>query len=209
MVSLDQQRCGRDYAARDLRQLPFLIHGRLSKERESVFFREASRLHQNTFGAFDHLALLERRFGVGEFLPQATEGPKSADSHVEDRLDPLLLETVNDIGGNAGFRSGHDGCGVGVIDEHRNWPVGNLCHKKQLLHEIVFWLLNTNDDGVRILAFYGLVDTADIMEEAELMMAGLSEAVLDDRGPNGILVYDQDRQLGSLHALDDDALQQT
>ena len=107
---------------RDLADFLFLAHRRRAQQHVGFVFGQPLQLHEDALGAIDHLAVFKRRSGAVEFILQLREGVEARNAEVEDRLDAFLLQSVDDIGGDAGI----DGClyrrRVALIDEHRNRP---------------------------------------------------------------------------------------
>ena len=69
------------------------------------------------------LAALEFAARFLQFARHPREGVEPADRHVEDRLDTLLAQPVDDIGGHAGFDGGLDG---GRSERSTNMAIGRF-----------------------------------------------------------------------------------
>ena len=109
----------------------------------------AALLHQNSLGALDDLALVERLAGAVELVAQLVEGVEAADGHVEHRLDALLLQSVDDVRADAGIDRRLDHVGVGAVDEHRDRPPHAARHLEHLLQHVAVGILQVDEDHVR------------------------------------------------------------
>ena len=103
---------------RDFADLLLLAHRRGAQQDVSLLLGQALEFHQDSLGAVDHLALFEGGLGAGELVLQLGKRVEARDTEVEDRLDPLLLQPVDDIGGDAGI----DG-----LKKERIKPILDLC----------------------------------------------------------------------------------
>ena len=88
--------------------------------------------------------------GAVEFVLQLGEGVEAGDAEVEDRLDALLLQAVDDIGGDAGIDRGLDRGGVALVDEHRDRPPHGAADLEHLLQHVAAGVFEVDQDDVGI-----------------------------------------------------------
>src|SRR3546814_12422737 len=89
------------------------------------------------------------RSGTGQFPLQAGEYVETPDRHVDDRLDALLLQAIDDIGGNTGIDGGLGHRRIGLVDEHRHRagaPAGNL---ETRLEDVAAGIFSMDGDAIR------------------------------------------------------------
>ena len=89
MWSFQQLLRGQD-RLRNLADFFLLSHSGGSHQHIGLVFRQALHLHQDSLGAVDHFAILERGFGAFELVLQLGESIEARDAEVEDRLDALF-----------------------------------------------------------------------------------------------------------------------
>src|SRR5262252_982667 len=187
-----QQLRSRDHRLRDLGDLLALVHGRLAQQGVGCLFGEIFRGHENALGAVDHLAFLERGARALELVPQAGEGIEARDAEIEDVLDAPLLQTSDDIGGDAGIDGSLDRGLVALIDEHGDGPHHRPADLEHLLERVAARILEVDQDDVGVERVDASEQVRGLGEAHHVHVAGLAQPVLQDRRADRILVDDGD-----------------
>src|SRR5262249_10540783 len=85
-----------------------------------------------------------------ELALQTREGVETRDAQIQDRLYALLLQPVDDIGGNPGFDGSVDGAAVALVDEHGDRPPYRAADLEHPLEHIAARVCKVDENDVRI-----------------------------------------------------------
>ena len=118
------------------------------------------------------------------------KGVEPADRHIEDRLDALLLQPVDDIGRDPSLDCGLDRGEIGAVDEHRDRTLNRPGELEHVFQHVAVRVLQIDHDHVRIDLGDVAGDAIHVVDDGDILMAGLPQARLDDRGADPVLVDD-------------------
>ncbi|MGY4418852.1 hypothetical protein ACVWY2_001277 [Bradyrhizobium sp. JR6.1] len=144
------------------------------------------------FGAVDHLTLLQRMLGAVEFILQLGKGIEAGHAEIEDRLHPLLLEAVDDVGGDARLHRGLDRGGVALVDEHRDRAADRTADLEHLFQHVAAGILEVDDDDLGIERIDPRQQALHLADMDHVRIAGLPQSLLEDGRTDRALVDDDD-----------------
>ena len=176
--------------------LRFSFMAVVRSKRVRLLLRQALELHEDALGAVDHLARLELALGAVELALQPREGVEARDAQIEDVLHALLLEAVDDVGGDAGVHRRLDGVAVRLVDEHGGRPAHDARDLEHLLQHVAAGVLQVDQDHVGIDAVDLVEQAGGVLHQHDVGKARLTQAGLQDRPPDGVLVDHQDLERG-------------
>ncbi len=111
-------------------------------------------------------------------------------------VDPLFLETVDDVGGDAGIDSGFDCGGIALVDEHCDRPLYGAADLEHLGKHVATWIFEIDQDDVGIKAVDARKKVGRFVDPRDVDIASLAQTVDEDRGTNRIFVDDDDLERG-------------
>src|SRR5262249_45188741 len=143
----------------------------------------------NALRTLDSLPVFQLLPGPVELVPQLVEGVESADSHVEDRFDAFLTQAVHNIGTYSRLDGCPDHVGVRVVHEHRNGTTDAARDLKHLFENVAIGILQVDEDNVGVGVHYETQEILHIADHGDVGIAGLAQALLENRGSRDILIH--------------------
>src|ERR1700751_1618898 len=150
------------------------------------------QFHQDSLGAIDHLALLERHLGAVELVLQLGESVEAGDAEVQDRLHPLLLQPIHDIGGDAGIDGGLDRGGIALVDEHGDRAAHRPADLEHLLQDVAAGVFQINDNDIGVERIDPGEQALHLADAHDAAIARLAQPLLQDGGTDRALVDNHD-----------------
>ncbi len=98
-----------------------------------------------------------------------------------------------------GFDGGLYRGGIGAVNEHGDWPADGARQLEQVLHHVTIGVFDIDDDDIGLERFDDTGNAIDLVDHRHLVMAGLAQSFLDDRGTDGVFVDDKNGQVGLEH----------
>src|SRR5262249_29887368 len=132
---------------------------------------------------------------------QPRERVEARDAEVKDRLDTFLLESVDDVGGDASIDRGLDRGGVGLIDEHRDRAFHRPADLEHLLEHVAARVFQVDQDDVGVDGVDAGEQVGGALNPDNVEMAGVVQAVLQNRGAHRAFVDDHNVE-GGVHRQD-------
>ena len=122
---------------------------------------------------------------------QAGEGVEARDAEIENTPDALLLETVDDIGGDAGVDGGLDRGGIALVDEHGDWPPHRAADLEHLRQHVAARIFQIDQNDVGVEAVDAREKLRRLFDQRDMGVAGLAQPVGEDGGAHRTFVdYD-------------------
>lgn len=118
---------------------------------------------------------------------------------MEDRLHALLPQAVDHIGRDTGINRGLDRGPVRAVDEHDDRTLHHPRQLEHVLQHVPIWVFQVDDDHIGADLGDDPRDAGDVVNDRDVVMAGLPQARLDDRGANSVLIDDQDGERRRRH----------
>jgi hypothetical protein len=153
-----------------------------------LWFGQALALHQQSLGAVDHLAVLKRGFGAIEFVLQLRKRIETRNAEVEDRFEALFLQSIDDIGGNAGINGSLDRRRVALIDEHRDRPPHRAADLEHLFQHVAAGVFEIDHDHIGVERIDPAEQALHLADVHDAGKARLPQPLLEDRGTDRAFV---------------------
>src|SRR5205807_442172 len=118
----------------------------------------------------------------------------------ENRLDALLLQPIDDVGGHAGIDGSLDRGGIALIDEHRDRPAHRAADLEHLFQNVAAGVFQVDQDDVGIEGVDPRQQALHLEDVEDAGKTRLPQALLEDRGTDRAFVDNDDfRRLFGAH----------